>query len=232
MSMLPIHPRTGRRAVGWRKPRVHCGEIGLQPIWPIAGGSGEGDPPGGKTGEEGEGKVNEGEAGKKKEAEGGKPKGDDFKSEESKKAVLADLAKERQERQALKAELDKLAPLAKLAEALGAGNGKDGAPSDVEKLTERISKHEEDLAAERDLRWRAEIASDKGLTLKQASRLVGKTKEELAADADELLKEFPVEKSDGKRPGYVGKSGTGEGQPAQGSVAAGRDMFKPRAKTQ
>ncbi len=41
---------------------------------------------------------------------------------------------------------------------------------------------------------RAEIASEKGLTLKQAKRLTGTTREELEADADDLLESFPTPK--------------------------------------
>jgi hypothetical protein len=40
-TILPIHPRTGLQAVGWRKARP--GEDGDQPIWPIAGASDDGD---------------------------------------------------------------------------------------------------------------------------------------------------------------------------------------------
>jgi hypothetical protein len=39
---------------------------------------------------------------------------------------------------------------------------------------------------------RLEIAHEKGLTPAQAKRLVGATKEELEADADEILRDFPV----------------------------------------
>lgn len=40
---LPIHVITGRRAIGWRKPRPHAGETVPQPIWPIAGGAEDDD---------------------------------------------------------------------------------------------------------------------------------------------------------------------------------------------
>lgn len=42
---------------------------------------------------------------------------------------------------------------------------------------------------------RAEVAAEKGLTAKQAKRLTGTTREELEADADELLAEFAPTKS-------------------------------------
>lgn len=64
---------------------------------------------------------------------------------------------------------------------------------------DKVKKLQDDLAAaqkERDeakgditvLRY--EVALEKGLTKKQAKRLVGNTKEELEADADDLLEEF------------------------------------------
>lgn len=39
---------------------------------------------------------------------------------------------------------------------------------------------------------RLEVAHEKGLTPAQAKRLVGSTREELEADADEVLRDFPV----------------------------------------
>lgn len=53
-------------------------------------------------------------------------------------------------------------------------------------------------AAEAEARaLRLEVAFEKGLTPAQAKRLVGGTREELEADADEILVEFPV-KTDGR----------------------------------
>jgi hypothetical protein len=92
----------------------------------------------------------------------------DFKSEESKTRVLADLTSERAKRQELEARLKEI---------------EDKDKSETERLTERLSAAEKralDAA-------RYEIALDKGLTRSQAKRLVGTTPEELAADADELL---------------------------------------------
>lgn len=51
----------------------------------------------------------------------------------------------------------------------------------------------EQRAAEAELRaTRLEVAHAKGLTPAQAKRLVGTTKEELEADADEILRDFPT----------------------------------------
>lgn len=60
---------------------------------------------------------------------------------------------------------------------------------------------------------RLEIAAEKGLSPAQAKRLVGSTREELEADADELLEAFGGKNGDGKkdplkRPVGAGRSGT------------------------
>lgn len=80
-------------------------------------------------------------------------------------------------------------------------------PEDLKKVQEENAR----LIAERDdarkkaegsvdaLKW--EVALDKGLSKTQAKRLVGKTREELEADADELLASW----------GHQGESGGGEG---------------------
>jgi hypothetical protein len=55
---------------------------------------------------------------------------------------------------------------------------------------------------------RLEIAAEKGLTPAQAKRLVGSTREELEADADELLEAFGGKKEPLKRPGSPARSGS------------------------
>ena len=68
----------------------------------------------------------------------------------------------------------------------------DEKKTDGEKLTDRLTQAEQ-RAQEAEVRaLRLEVAADKGLTPKQAGRLVGKTKEELEADADDLLEQFPA----------------------------------------
>ena len=57
-----------------------------------------------------------------------------------------------------------------------------------EELTAKLAKGTEDSAEKRALRL--EVAIDKGLTLIQAERLLGATKEEMAADADKLVESF------------------------------------------
>jgi hypothetical protein len=101
------------------------------------------------------------------------------------------LAAERAARKALEQQVADLAPLRKLAEALGAGTPAAAGKSEADLLGERLAAHERELAAERQARWRAEVAAEKGLTAAQAARLVGATRDELAADADALVTLFP-----------------------------------------
>lgn len=69
---------------------------------------------------------------------------------------------------------------------------KDKDLSEADQLRKQIA----DLTAERDVTasnlLRLEVAAAKGLTPAQAKRLVGTTKEELEADADEILEAFPA----------------------------------------
>jgi hypothetical protein len=105
--------------------------------------------------------------------------------------LLADLAKEREKRQRLES---------LLADSLGIDlKGGGGAESHVDQIAAKLSSHEErfasyeaNLAAEREARWRAEVAAAKGLTPEQAARLRGGSPEEFAADADALLALFPA----------------------------------------
>ncbi|MFE7869754.1 hypothetical protein ACFUYE_05315 [Micromonospora humida] len=101
------------------------------------------------------------------------------------------LREEREARKALEKQLAELAPLKQLAEALGGKPTGDG-KTDLERLTERLTQHETELASERAARYRAEVAAAKGLTPQQAARLQGATREELEADADALLALFPA----------------------------------------
>lgn len=108
------------------------------------------------------------------------------------RAILADLAKERDKRQALEQQLAELSPLKKLADLIRGGEKPADGKSEVDLLNERFATYEKDLAAERLARWRAEVAQEKGLTVAQAARLQGASRDELAADADALAELFPT----------------------------------------
>lgn len=183
---LPIHPFTGLTALGLRRNGA--------PIWPVKGGApddGDGDDdPAGNDGGEGD----QGDDKPKDLGDAGQKAIDRMKAERN---------AARKELRDVKSQLDKLAPLQKLADALGdpAGNDGDGRP-DVDALAQRLAQHENDLKSERLARFKAEVAHEKGLTAAQARRLVGATREELAADADELLKDFkPADGGRGARNG-------------------------------
>lgn len=66
-------------------------------------------------------------------------------------------------------------------------------------LEDRVAEIERNAAASEARALRAEVANAKGLTPSQAKRLVGSTREELEADADELLKDIGDRKTQGNR---------------------------------
>ena len=111
------------------------------------------------------------------------------------------LQAERDARKALEKSInDQLAPLRKLAEMLGAGTPAAAGKNEVDLLNERFAEHEKTVTAERQARWRAEVANEKGLTSQQAARLTGASREELLTDADSLLTLFPAPAPGSKTP--------------------------------
>lgn len=66
----------------------------------------------------------------------------------------------------------------------------DEKKTDGEKLTDRLTAAEEKARTAEQRALRLEVAAAKGLTVKQAQRLVGTTVEELESDADDLLSTF------------------------------------------
>lgn len=113
------------------------------------------------------------------------PKTADDGGRGGKDAILADLAKERDARKVLEGQM------AKLAAAFGVEATKSG-KTDLDALTERVAAQEARAAAAELRAMRAEVAQDKQLPAGLAGRLVGTTKEELAADADALLALLPA----------------------------------------
>lgn len=59
--------------------------------------------------------------------------------------------------------------------------------SDSERLTEKVTQLEKDLATATARADRFEVALEKGLDMTRAKRLTGATRDELEADADELI---------------------------------------------
>jgi hypothetical protein len=72
--------------------------------------------------------------------------------------------------------------------------------SDSEKLAERAAAAEKRAAEAEANALRLEVAAEKGLTKSQVKRLVGATREELEADADELLADFAPRSTDHESP--------------------------------
>ena len=107
----------------------------------------------------------------------------------------AKIKKANQEAANLRARLKELEPLAKKAQEL-----EEAGRSDLEKLTARAEQAERERSESIARALRLEVAFEKGLTPAQAKRLVGGSREELEADADEILRDFPV-KTDGRPKG-------------------------------
>jgi hypothetical protein len=89
------------------------------------------------------------------------------------------------QRKELEARLKELEPLAAKAQQL-----EDAKKSEAEKLNEKLTAAEKRAIEAETKALRLEVATAKGLTPAQAKRLVGATKDELEADADDLLSTF------------------------------------------
>jgi len=109
-------------------------------------------------------------------------------------AVKAALKTERENAKAAKAKADDA--LAKLAAEEKKVKGfEDRDKTEQEKLEQKAADAEKAKEAAEHKLLRLEVASDKKLPPKLAARLVGDTKAELEADADELLKDVKTEDS-------------------------------------
>jgi hypothetical protein len=67
----------------------------------------------------------------------------------------------------------------------------DADKTELQKAADRAERAEKAAAEAAAKALRLEVAAEKGLNAKQAARLQGATREELEADADELLESFP-----------------------------------------
>lgn len=72
-------------------------------------------------------------------------------------------------------------------------------------LEDRVAEIEKQAKDSEDRALRAEIANAKGLSATQAKRLIGSNREELEADADELLKDIGERKKQGNHVPDEGK---------------------------
>lgn len=112
--------------------------------------------------------------------------GKDWKSEAEKWK-----AQSRKNEQQAKANAEAARRLAELEEA-------DKSESD--KLTKRLTEAEARAAASELRLLKLEVGLEKGLTKDQAQRLTGETREELEADADQLIEMFGVKTADEDEP--------------------------------
>lgn len=91
-------------------------------------------------------------------------------------------------------------------------------------LEERVAQIERQAQESEARALRAEVANAKGLTPNQAKRLVGTTREELEADADELLKDIGAQKKQNNRVPNEGKTPQKSGDDEVREFA--RSLFK------
>ena len=132
--------------------------------------------------------------------------GDDFKSEQSKQRVLADLAEERKQRQELAAKLKEIED-AKLSD-------EQRRERDLEERAQRIAELEKTNAELALAKTRRDVADDAGLPSWVAPRLQGTTEDELRADAEKVLAELGTPKPPAPRPD-PGQGGRPGGTPTE-----------------
>ena len=114
----------------------------------------------------------------------------------SPEALRKQLEKARKEAASYRTKVRELEPLASKAKEL-----EDAGRTELEKLTARAEQAERTAAENAARALRLDVAFEKGLTPAQAKRLVGSSREELEADAEEILRDFPALKSDGRPKG-------------------------------
>lgn len=123
-----------------------------------------------------------------------------------------------EERKARKAAESELAKFRKAEQARA-----DADKTEAEKRTAA-----EQRAQDADMRaMRMEIAFEKGLTPGQAKRLVGSTRDELEADADEIKRDFPT--APAPPPPPAPKPDPGQG-PRAGATTSGREQGLAEAR--
>jgi hypothetical protein len=124
------------------------------------------------------------------------PEADDAQQSEelSPEALRKQLEKARKEAANYRTKVRELEPLASKAKEL-----EEAGRSDLEKLTARAETAERTAAETEARALRLEVAFEKGLTPAQAKRLVGGSREELEADAEEILRDFPVKPDPNRR---------------------------------
>src|SRR5690606_20385728 len=101
--------------------------------------------------------------------------------------------------------------------------------TELQKLTERAEAAEKRAAEAEGRLLRLEVAQAKGLTAAQARRLQGATREELEADADELLEAFGAKKKPESEPDGDKPDGTGDAPVGAAVFGRPRERLTPGA---
>lgn len=173
-TTLPVHPTLLDPRTG--EPLEAIGVINGKVIWPMMGGApDEDDDDQDDDGGDDEGQEPDDDTDDDGQDDGGQGKG--------KRALHKKNSENRNLRQRLtRAEED----------AQKWRDYQASQKTDQEKQADRLTEAETRLGTVENENVRLRIALDKGLTLKQALRLVGDTEEELTADADEFLAELGV----------------------------------------
>lgn len=102
---------------------------------------------------------------------------------------------------------------------------KDSKQSDEEKVSTKLAELEKRANEAEARTLRAEVATAKGLTAAQAKRLQGATREDLEADADDLLESFPAPKAD------EGKGGDDRSRKPREALRGGGDPTETPVET-
>jgi hypothetical protein len=240
-SILPIHPFTGLKALEVLPPRRPGGP--WRPVWPVMGGNGQGGQGGGDGGGSGSGGSGAGGSGGGSgsgsggSGDGGGNGGGDrsFNQAEVDRIIGERLARERDNFKDYDDLKKQAAELAKIKELTA---------TDSEKAIAQARKDAEDTARNQyePRMLSLQAALEHGLpeelgkrVLSAAKRLVGKTAEELAADAKEYFAAFPIQTGTGQG-GPQGQGGQGGGfdQGSRGTgnqkatLASGADLYAQR----
>lgn len=148
------------------------------------------------------------------EDEGAKPEEEeDGLGDAGKRALEAERKARRKAEAALKAAKDALA---------ATKADQDSSKSDVEKLTAKVDEMVKRAEAAERKALVAEVAQEKGLPPKLAARLSGSTREELEADADDLLEVVGTKDGAGAKPDPEKKDDDAGATPADGGPFGGK----------
>lgn len=143
-------------------------------------------------------------------------KGDEFKSEESKQAVLADLAKERDARQALEKKIEDQ------NKALAAAFGLTEEPKSGDDLTETVNALKARLDASERTATKLAIAAEYKIPAEHHDLLTETDTEKLKAQAEKVGALIAAASPGGEQqqnPAFVANPGQGQGGPTDPSAA-------------